>query len=145
VDVINIETNKIRRSVHTPDFPFPWVDLRQVDLSGVEGTSPAIWVIEPSGKGDYKARTKTAEELADPVAEAEDELRKLQEKAVEDIRAAIETGVDPDLVELAAIGGFSLSLAAASPEVASILTAYKTQKKDIEAAAKSIDGNLELG
>jgi len=22
---INIETNKVRRSVHTPDFPFPWV------------------------------------------------------------------------------------------------------------------------
>jgi hypothetical protein len=39
MDMINIETNDIRLSVHTPDFPEQWVRLQNVDFSGI-GISP---------------------------------------------------------------------------------------------------------
>jgi len=145
MDVINVETNQIRRSVHTPDYPFPWVDLRKVDLSEVQVASPHLWVIEPVAKGAYRARMKTVDELSDPVTEAEEQLRKLREETAQEIREATENGIDPDLVELAAIGGFSLTRAVASPEAALILAGYKDRKKEALEAAESIDGNLKLG
>ena len=140
MDVINVETNKVRRSVHTPDFPFPWVDLRKVDLSEVQVASPNLWVIEPVAKGAYRARMKTEAELADPVGDTETALRSLQEGAATEIRAAISATFDPDLVELAGVGGFSLSKASILPEVDLILQRYKLEKSVL--TSESIEGTV---
>ena len=152
MNVINIDTNEIRWSAHTPDFPFPWVDLRAVDLATVTRAGETLargrdhqalhprplWVIEPSGaKGQYKARMKTEEELYDPVAAREQALGQLREMKAIALRAVIEADVDPDLVELTRAAGVSIEEAVKRGD--RILADYKSEKAVLEAVPGDIE------
>lgn len=154
MDMINVETGDIRWSAHTPDYPAPWVDLRVVDLSAVirEGETlardrdhlalqpRALWGIEPSKKGQYKARMKTEEELRDPVAEKEAALRQLREAAAEEIRVVIEADVDPDLLEIVQTGRISLADAEKKgDDILPILADYKSEKAALESVTRDVE------
>lgn len=95
MDLINIETNRMKWSAHTPAYPAPWTDIRSIDFSGI-GISDVSTVegkaaLRRIAGGSYVienlvAGWKTEEELYDLEAAKAAKMRQLQLRVLEVVR-----------------------------------------------------------
>ncbi len=97
MDVINIDTNKIFFSKHTPDTEYeslPWVKLQDIDFSGIcidPSTIEGKTALRRVACGSYVienlvARWKTEEELYDLEAARAEKMRQLHLRVLEVVR-----------------------------------------------------------
>jgi len=96
MDLINIETNSIKLSGHTPDYSAPWVDIRTIDFSGIGipdvSTAEGKAALRRVARDSYVienlvARWKTEEELYDLEAARSKKLRQIDLRLLEIIES----------------------------------------------------------